>query len=390
MGQSSEHIVGRFQKYFAKREVTFGAFVKPVATDAFKARQHTFTPSKDRIDRDDVRQTRDLLERTDGLEMATWAFPDNLLLPSGVLGTPPDAGPFFETALGTETIDPGVSVIYSLSAQQDLGSLSLVAHDGQNDAWQEVVHGASVNALSFNIDGANRPTWSVEGSAVRYRATGKLATVNGAHAGVALINVTALNQDAVDVGTVVQFNAEDNGGAGYEVTAQDRAANTITITPVLANPLVGGETIKGFAPAETTAGSPVPGVLGSFLVDALGFPITAAVVNISNEIALIDNEAGQTNPTDYIPGPDRVIGGTLNIRPTADQSAILGNRKNFPDRAIVLTMGSIAGNKVEISMPQCEFDMSEVAIPDAPEATMTIPFRAKGTGTENALTLKYF
>lgn len=389
MGQSADHVLGRFQKYFAVAESTFGTYVKHSATNAVKLISHTFTPTYERIDRADVRQTRSLLERITGRESAQWSV-EGYLLPSGSAGTAPDAGVFFETAMGTETVG-GSDVTYSLSSEQALGSISLLAHDGLNDAYAEAVRGAWVDKLTINIAGGEPPRWSAEGGAVYLITTGSGTTVNGAHSSSdATIQLATDEAEEISVGSIVQFGSEDNSGAGYEVTAVDLSTDIITISPGLAGGLSGGEAVKPFAPSETTAGSPIAGTLGTFNVDSAAFPITAATIELSNEIIVVDNEAGQTGPTDYIPGPDRMVTGSLSIRVTANETIELGKRRTFVARDIDLTCGSTAGAKVQVRVQYAEFEFSNVEIPDAPEATITIPFRALGSSGEDELTVKFF
>jgi len=67
---------------------------------------------------------------------------------------------------------------------------------------------------------------------------------------------------------VVWLEPEDNGGAGYRVTAVDYATDTLTVSPVLAGILVGGDVVIAVVPTQTTAGTRVGTTENELTIDA--------------------------------------------------------------------------------------------------------------------------
>lgn len=388
MGQSLDHALGLQEAVFINEESTFGTFAKPAATDALKVLTKSFTPNVNRIDREDKRTTRSILERITGKQENAWSL-ETYLIPSGTASTPPDDGPLWKLLLGTEAIASDVQ--YTPSSAQALGSLTICGE--ANDVFSESVFGAWVDKATISINGGDPPRVSWEGGAASYITTGT-ALVSGNHtAPDTTIDLQAQDLSTgygplnIKVGSVVAFGSEDNSGAGYEVTAND--GSTITITPTLAGNISDGDQVKPFTPSQTTAGSPANGVTGTWLIDDQAFPLLSATIEISNSIKPVNDEAGQAKATDYI-ALTRMITGSVSVRLRRDQVIWLGRRDGYATRDLDLTVGDTAGARFRFELPTVEIEWSAVEVPQIEEATVQIPFKALGSSGDDEITIYHF
>jgi hypothetical protein len=68
----------------------------------------------------------------------------------------------------------------------------------------------------------------------------------------------------------------------------------------------------------------------------------------------------------------------------------IGMRKQFTSRTVTLLLGSAtAGAGVTLTLGNVEFDFSSLEIPEAEEATFTLPFVAFGTSGDDELTITF-
>ncbi|MBW2037193.1 MAG: hypothetical protein JRI41_06910, partial [Deltaproteobacteria bacterium] len=115
---------------FVKKETTAGSLVYPSATDAVLAvGAATVGQETEFLDDEQIREERSRRSPIKGRTMAgEWSF-TSYIKPSGTKGTPPETDVLWECGLGTKTVNPGVSVVYSLSSGT-LPSFSLVRRVG--------------------------------------------------------------------------------------------------------------------------------------------------------------------------------------------------------------------------------------------------------------------
>lgn len=382
MGQTTDHALGRSIKGFMKTETTFGTFAKPAATNAFKLKALQIDAKQERKDRDDNRTSRSVLERITGKKEVSYSL-EAYVLPSGSLGVAPNLGPAFKAAFGTETVNASTSVVYSLSAGQALGSLSIVRE--MNAAVMEAAFGAWVESLTLKVQGGEPPMLSMEGGASDYAhtGTGTLGAILNAAATTATI--TAADILNFQAGSVVAFGADNNTSAGYQVTVVNTATNVITFTPGAAVGAANGAAVTPFVPSETTVGSQIAGVLGSLTIDAVAVPITGFELSLKNNIKAIGDEFGTALVTDYIPG-QREVTGTINLRARKDQILHLGKRWGFATRDLAVTCGTVAGKKLIIDVNYAEIEFAPLEVPDVEEATIQLPFKALASAGEDEVT----
>ena len=390
MGINLPHALGRNQKFFVTPEVSFGTLVQPSTTDAMKVLASSFEFAQERVDRPDSRQTRSSLERITRRKSVSWSL-TSFLLPSGAAGTAPDIGPLLKACMGEEVVVGGVSVAYNLLAgQTDLTSVGLTRE--MNGVIMEHIKGCWVESYTINVSGTDEPKITFEGGAADSVGTGPATAtpaVDGSGTPVGTIIVGTDEATNFDVGSRIKVGGDDNGGAGFVVTAVDTGADSIDITPDLTTDQTSDTSIIPFAPVETTAGSPISLITGSLDIDGTSVPITSLEITCKNNVKPLDDEAFSTEAvTDFIPG-FREVSGNMNVRLRKDATILHNRRKLFSSNDIQIVIGSGAGKILTVDMNFAEFDFSGVEVPEAEEATFTLPFKALGSVGEDELTLTW-
>jgi hypothetical protein len=490
MGQAVPHAIGRFERFFAKKETTYGTFVQPTANDTSagegeaKILTSAMSVVTDRQDRDDKRNTRSLQERVDG-KNAVEASAEMYILPVAS-GTIPDAGATLKNWLGVENIrtfltvvdytngaldtvtvtldgtptvltegtdfsavtdnnttatniataidgvtgysasatgavvtvlavdgsntstiatgdatawtaTPTADVRYSFSKAQDAhGSLSLTRHvpdasDNDLGVVQEAVTGFAAQEGTISMSGGDIPTISVSGFGSTHIHTGA-STLDGALSG-SETQITVDDPDNFEVGSVFAIyrastGVLDNGtGDGYRVTV--KAAGLLDVTPSIVLAADDADLVIPFVPADTTAGSPIPGIQATFNLGPTGGSLTALKVQSfevtdANQHVPFDDEAGEQNVTDYHPG-DRVVSGSITLRARRDFIVFLGTRKTFAVQDIQVLAGQSDGSQILIDVT-CELEFEALDIPQGAEsAIITLPFRGLSSAGEGEL-----
>lgn len=377
MGQNNKHVLGREQRFYAKEETTYGTFEAPAGTEAMKVLTSAVEYQQERFNRDDARQTRSYLERTTRKKSCTWSL-EKYLLPNGSAGTPPDDGLLFKLAMGTES-----GSTYTLDSVQALGSATLMREF--NGIMSEALIGAWVESLTISVSGGEEAKVSFEGGAADHVHSGT-GTVSGAHSATTTLQLDSGEAKNFDVGSLLSIGGDDNGGAGYEVSAVDTSTDQLTVGTSFS--ATDQDAVIPFAPTETTSGSPVAGIVGSFKLDGTTIPIISAEVTIANNHKMVEDEYGQDAVTDYIPGA-REVTGSVTVRLRKDQIILLGRRKHFDSRDLDLRIGDTTGEQCLIECPYLEFDFSPAEVPQSEEGTVSLPFTALGSSGEDEISIDF-
>lgn len=367
MGLTQTHALGRSLKFFVNQEGTAGTFAKPATGDAAKVLKTNMNLAQERRPRLDSRTTRSLIERITGKGVVDWDV-EAYLIPSGTAGTPPDLTDLFEMAMGTYTNTPGTSDAYTLSDSQTCLTASIIRH--MNDVLMEATAGSWVETMEISATGGDEPKVKFAGGAMTHIHTGT-STLNGSMSSDQMIVQTADGWNFED-GSVVQIDADDNSGAGYEVTL-DTSRPTFTIEASVTEG--SGDAVVPYTPDETTTGSPINGITGSFTHNSDTLAVTAFTVTLANGIKPLGDEAQVQFVSDIIPGY-RTVTGTMSVRARKDWIIHHADRKGFGQVALTVVLGSTAGAICTVSCPQIEVDFSAIEVPEAEEAVITLPFTA--------------
>ena len=281
---------------------------------------------------------------------------------------------------------------YALRDLQGLKTLtfSRVMHNGNTTApvaiAREDVSGAHVNDLALSGSGSEAPrmTFTAKGRAHVFTGTAELEGTITASATA----VTVAGQGAnFEAGSIIKVGTDDNSGAGFILTSV--ATDTLTSTGASMDGADGVAIVPHYL-TPTTAGSPIAGTVGSCTIDGATYPIVSYEVNINNNFLAIEDEAFSERMTDAVP-QYREITGTITIRARADLIVEMGRRKLQGNRAIVLTMGSTAGKRCVLSMPQVRFPPSGASTPLEGLTDIPLAFRAldSAEGAADALLVQF-
>ena len=281
---------------------------------------------------------------------------------------------------------------YALRDIQALKTLSAarVMHNGNTTSpvaiAREDVTGVHINELGFAGSGSEPPTMTFAGKGRRHIFTGTAAT-EGSVSGSASFTLEAGQGPNFEVDSLVKVGSDDNTGAGYAVTG----VATDTITSTGASITAGDATaVVPFYLAPTTAGSPIAGTVGSCTIDGTTYPITSYEIAVNNNYLAIEDEAFSERMTDAVP-QYREITGTITVRARADLIVEIGRRKDKGNRAILITMGSTAGRRCVLSLPQVRFPPSGANVPFEGLADIPLAFRAldSAEGAADALLVQF-
>lgn len=393
MGVNANHVIGHRRKAFAKTESSFGTQPAFGDTDAVKVLNMKLGKKRNRADRTDNRASRSMLERITRKTDCTFSI-ETYALPSGSAGTPPDIHPLLlSTFAGTSgyTNNPSTSDLYSLAyGQAVLGSFAI--QQEFDNIYQEIATGCVVDQMKFSVSGGNEAKFMFEGPCkqkVISSVTTLAADLSGGET-----SITVANGYALENGSVVKINNDDNSGAGYTLSAKNGAV--FTISPAVGSAHLSGVSVAPFSPSETTAGSPISLINGSLIIDpdtttgAITLPVTAFELTIKNNVKAIHDEAFQETMTDYLLG-FREVTGKITFRGRSDHLILLGHQRDFDQCDLQVICGGSAGKYLRWDLNNIELEFEDNDIPSEEEMVISLPFKALGTsGGEDEVTLSWY
>ena len=386
MALTQDFGLGRSRRLVVTKEVTLGLALAPNVANGsneFPFTSFSVEHKQERKDRADARTTRSDVTRITGKKTTSWSL-EAYALPLTLTSPINGYAQLMKAVMGTQTINAGTSVVYSLSdAQNGLDPLNF--QEKLDDAASlRTVLGAVANEFKLSCQGGDECKLSWSGPAKDMGWSGS-TTVDAAGAlsgGETAVIFTDAN--AVDVGSNVQVGTSVGSASdGHLVTAYVRSTKTATVTPAIVGAQAAGVAIVPFVRATGTgfgipAGQPIAGVTGSLTIDAVDCPVVGFELTINNNIKMVDQEAFQVTPRDAIPG-FRKVTGEVKILLTKAEAARIGHAKNssFTVRDLVVNIGGPTGtNRIQIDMDRCEFEFANIEVPEAEEAVITLPFKA--------------
>jgi hypothetical protein len=382
---STAYALGREEKLFVVAESTYGAAAAaPAATDALRFLEASFTQAIERAPRDDKRATRSLLELIQRRKTVDWSV-SGYLLPSGAAGTAPDGWDELLTAgFGTETINAGVSVVYTLALE---GCPSLTLHrafglSSTQSQGGEMIRGAVVSSVNFALSGSDEAKVTVSGFAadVLRAGVGTVSTDDGSD----VVLAEADRARAFDAGMYVDVDSE----SGLLISAVDEGTNTLTMAAhtaqTAADPVV--PSVVPLAQTFAAGASPIAGILGSTDLDSSSFNIISAEINVSNNDNPHNDRYGSDKTTSFNRG-NRSVTGNMVVRLTDTNFVDIARTKNNELRDLQIVSGTSAGSIATFDLNQVNFDYSAIN-PGGPEdIQVTLPFTALASSAEDELTL---
>lgn len=381
--------LARETRHFVTAETTFGTLVKPAAAKAVKALSFKISsPAPNRIDVNEARSTRSLLERITGETPPVAFSSSHYIRPSGAAGTPPDLHELIKAVLGTYTNTGSTSDKYEPS--DTYGQESLCVYEW-TPAHARTGLGLMLDSMKISGKGAEPPMIEFAGVCKKSVVTGR-STLDGAFSAAVgtLDTPTNIKADAVvaiyeaaDGTTVV----DDNSAAGYKVNSA--TATTITLEGSPAG-TADEDVVAPWAPAETfeSGSSIIAGINGAVTIGGTSAPVTEYEIEVKHNRTPYDPEVGQSFVTGYSDGW-RSVTGTLTLKLTADQVKWLYYRESFTQAAVVLTLGTGAGSTLTISLDQVEFGSVDEEKPEDGVGTIKLPFVALGSSGADEIDLTF-
>ncbi len=393
MGLQTPHATGRNKRFYVARETTFGTYVPPAATSAVKVMRSQLDGTQERINRRDSSQTGSTTQRITGRRTATWSV-DTHLIPSGTAGTPPDVHDLLYNFFGTYNNTPATSDAYTIADSQTArGSISLT--EEENSVASKAHPGSWVEQFKVSYTGTSLPMLGFEGGSADHYFTGYTTLTTGLSGGETAVVVD--DPDQITIGSVISVGSSNNSGGsppGHLVT--NKVSSTLTVSPAISGAQLSGVTIAPYVPTETTAGSILAHPLCSATLSApiTGGSTTLQVVSFElvskNNYEIVDDEAGSAIVTDLIPSW-RDTTGTITFRARRDQLIRYGHWRSAvaTTRALTVTLGTSAGNRMVVSLPYIEVENPKIETPEAESCMITLPFYALGSSGADELAVSF-
>lgn len=398
MGFSAPHVLGRQQRFYCVREATFGTFVPPLSTSAMKVMKSTFTKEIERRPRSDARQTASLLEQITGMTKVDWSM-DCYAVPSGTAGTPPNIHPLLFGAMGTYVNVAATSDTYSpvdlqnFTSSTGTGTCSLVREF--NSTASQRITGAWVEGFKLDLKGGDEPKFAFTGGGRDLFTTGASTLSVATTGGDSSVTVVPADARNFNVGSLIQVGTSNNTSAGHLVSAVNTSTGVLTISgSTITGVQAIGASVIPFVPVETTSGSPISYTLGSLSLDGTSSGPTANIV--SAEIQYANKWKPFTDQAFNVTVPDAVkqfreVTGTLTIKARSDMinNLALYEQLVATTRAVVLTSGSTAGNRMVVTMAHVEINKAALDVPDVDEGLIKLPFTALGSSGADEIQVQF-
>jgi len=376
----------RNQKVFVVKETTIGTLAYPADANMVVAAGYcSMNQQPSFSDSNEIKNSRDILERfQDQFPPGTWALP-MYLRPSGAAGTAPDGDVLFECLMGTKTVTGGVSVAYTQDMEK--ASFSLWCKKDHTVFW---ARGCTVNQLDLElgITGGAKSDFSGEFMEMGWAGTD---LINGA---LSTSDTAVVVDDAkkFTVGSKIELVESDvvknNSGSGYEITAINVSTNTLTISPGAEEAINDNSTIRGYLPDGTETGAPLESRKGYLQLDSVTTPIQTYQLTVNDPAQMLQDEIRATDyPEEYAEGT-RNIEGSIGVYFRQDDVPYFYDGQNSNEKDIDMIIGDTAGSIVTVSAPQSELEVPGISEAD-PTVALNMNVKAKGSTGEDSLSITF-
>lgn len=367
-------IGGMSQKAWGLKETVFDTPQAFGTIDAIDFREMSFQPTLDFTKLQSHVGTSSLQGEVEEKRGGQWSAA--FYVEPAAAGTPPDIGFLLAHALGQEVIVGGTSVTYNLLDTTPSG-LQLAKYASDN--LMEQINGAWIETLEIEIAGGEEPKITVNGGFASYGMLMQGATLVGNEAAAQTdIGLSPGHARLVRPGVFVAFGADNNGGAGYRVTAVNYATDTITVTPGLAVGASLGDPVTPAIPTQTLGGTVVGGISCGLSINAAAIGMIKSVTTLNTGIRGLDKEATSNRATRLF-RDGRVVEGNLEVYYLDENAQYMGGAWNGNLAALTMRAGpNVAGSRMKINHLAARLAVVEgIEIPDEEAATATINYIAR-------------
>ena len=377
--------LSRNQQVFAVEESTKGTLVFPAATD-FIVCTGEVSIEQDAAwsDVEEIQNTRDVLERLQGqIPAGTWSLSMNFRAQAA--GSVPQGDVLFKCLMGSKAVNAGTSIVYSQGAKESFTLWSLKDH------FLEIAVGCSVDELVITPEKDKTITLAFSGKCMKkiWCGTGAL----GAGEVEAQTVLTVSDEKQFGVGAFI-WNVtqdDDNSGAGYEVTAIDTVAHTITIDPAV--PTGGwdsGDVLAPFLPTGTKIGTVVEGRKLALTFGGTATTVKTASVNIKDAAYFLEDEVTSSGYCeDFIDGENREITAEMELLFRTEKVALFYDAFNNTTKIFQLILGSTAGYRMKVLCSYTKMMMPKPTF-DGPAVKIPVSVKALGSSGEDSCTITIY
>lgn len=352
------------------------------SANSLRVRDFKHTQKRKREAREDNRQTLGQYQRIPGMKEATWSV-DMVLQGSGALGSLWSCSPFLKAFFGTETINGGASVVYTMSDDQAaLGYLDFLEELSEVMAWE--MRNCWMAEFKLSSKGGANPRLTASGGCSDWIMTG-----SGALGALEALGQTDLTMAVAEelrfaVGSRVIVGTSNPATTGHTITAIVPGTNVITVSPGLDSQQVSGAIVRPWSPSEATPPFELPGMRGKLMIGADEYAITEFELTGNLGLEPHDDQALVDVVEDYSRSW-RDLTGFIKFRAFRDQILQIQSAETDHNRAVIgVELGDTAGDLMDIDLPQVEIDFSEVELPSKGSAIVTVPFIAMTSDSETS------
>lgn len=341
---------------FAKKETTFGTLIKPGAADqVLLVGDGAITQARQYLADRQKRNTYSARPPFQGrYEVGTFNFPFNIK-PSGALGTKPDGAQILEGLFGREVVTGATKVEYFLLRTTDARpSLTIWFKVGH---WVYMLAGVLVNEGRFPIragaedEAIGRAAVSGFFAELRWTGTDELTAAAAALA----TSLTVLDASKFSIGSYIKIATDDNGGAGYQVSAVNLSTNVLTITPALVTGHSIGDKIEPWLPAGTESGSVVHGRLGSVTRGATTLPLVSGEVTLANGLKVLNDEKnGLDFANRFIHAAEREVTVSAEVYFTHNMAKYFSEHRRQIQADVIAPVGDTAAKRYKLTAKNVE------------------------------------
>lgn len=340
-----------------------------------------FTQEQEFLDDEQVRSTASRFSPLKGRKMpGDWNF-NSYVKPIGSVwaqaGDEPEHDVLFECLMGSGAAGGG-GYRYSLANQLD--SFSLWTKKGHTVF---AFRGATVEQAEFGISGDAIAGVGWTGKYMEQKWAGTITAVSAA---TDTINLPARGTERYTVGMFIFVGPDTNNTVGYEITAINHAANTLTISPNLtSNPQPCGATplISPYWPTGgSEVGEPVHGKMGMVQVGGQNCVVLSARVTVVNNIKYYINEKNDEWTAERFGRPKvREIDGELELFFLKPGPSYFYRAEHQVSNRIVIPVGNVSGYIMEIDIPYAEYRTPRISGEE--EFIQNVPYIAVASADEN-------
>lgn len=348
---------------FVVPETTFGVETKPgVTNQVLLATEGTIKQSRGFIPDPQRRNTLSMLNRFAGRFEDGQGNLTFLVKPSGTLGTVPEGAPLLKSLFGREIITPATKIEYFLLRTTDTRpSLTI---------WFKIGHfvyralGTLCNKGRFPLKADNSTdalcqcALDILFAELRWTGTDEMAVA----AIAAATALTVKNAKKFTLGGYIKIAANDNAGAGYNITAINYATNVLTITPGLTAAVAIDDVVAPWLPVGTEAGTPVHGRLGSATRGGITLPLLSGEISLDNKLDMLNEEKnGLDYPNRFAQPEARSVQANAEMYFDANSALHFYDAQQQVRGDLVFPWGTTAASRVKITAKNQEIDMPDIS-----------------------------